>query len=264
MGLFDKKYCEFCGEKLGVFGKTTLKDGYMCKDCAAKLSHWYSVGKGTSVADIHEHLMYRTENKQKVEDFRVTKSFGENYKVLIDEDASRVMVTAASDFSKSNPDVFELSDITSASYDISENKTELKDKDENGKSISFDPKRYEYKYDFYVTLYVKNPYFSTMKFKVNKSYVYINPFEEGTAAEEAIKEAEEGRPSLSAAGRPSLTRQEDRRPNARHTGIVPPDAAPAPAAQPVDKYKPDVDNNEDYQAYKELCEEIVDYFNAKG
>ena len=266
MGLFSKKYCEFCGEKLGLFGNTTLKDGYMCKNCGAKVSHWYSVGKSNSVADLHEHFMYREENKQKVADFRVTKSMGEYFKVLIDEDAARVMVTSTTDFAKSNPDVFELNDITSASYEVSESKTELKDKDKDGKSISFEPKRYEYRYDFYITFYVKNPYFSTIKFKVNRNYVYINPFEEGSAAEEAAAEAEQGRPTLTAGGRPSLGRMNDRRPNERFSGVVPPEVREqyAPPATPaVDKYNPDTENNEDYQAYKEMAEEIVAYFNNR-
>ena len=83
MGLFSKKYCEFCGEKLGLFGTTTLKDGYMCKNCARQISHWWSVGKSNTVAEMYEHIMYRNENKKKVEEFRVTKAMGEYYKVLI-------------------------------------------------------------------------------------------------------------------------------------------------------------------------------------
>ena len=66
MGLFSKKYCEFCGEKLGLFGNTTLKDGYMCKNCARQISHWWSVGKSNTVAEMYEHIMYRNENKKKV------------------------------------------------------------------------------------------------------------------------------------------------------------------------------------------------------
>ena len=38
MGLFDKKYCDICGEKIGLLGNRKLEDGNMCKNCAAKLS----------------------------------------------------------------------------------------------------------------------------------------------------------------------------------------------------------------------------------
>ena len=42
MGLFDKKYCSICDEKIGLLGNRKLSDGNLCKDCAAKLSPWFS------------------------------------------------------------------------------------------------------------------------------------------------------------------------------------------------------------------------------
>jgi len=33
MGLFDKKYCDICGEKIGLLGNRKLEDGNLCKDC---------------------------------------------------------------------------------------------------------------------------------------------------------------------------------------------------------------------------------------
>ena len=42
MGLFDKKYCDICGEKIGLLGNRKLEDGNLCKDCAKKLSPWFS------------------------------------------------------------------------------------------------------------------------------------------------------------------------------------------------------------------------------
>ena len=38
MGLFDKKICDICGEKIGLLGNRKLDDGNLCKDCAKKLS----------------------------------------------------------------------------------------------------------------------------------------------------------------------------------------------------------------------------------
>lgn len=37
MGFFDKKYCDVCGEKIGLLGNRKLEDGNLCKNCAAKL-----------------------------------------------------------------------------------------------------------------------------------------------------------------------------------------------------------------------------------
>ena len=234
MGLFDKKYCEFCGEKLGIFGHTTLKDGYICKKCAAQISHWWSIGKQTSVADIHEHLMYRSENKAKVEAFRVTRTIGDNTKILFDDEARRLMITASNDFTKSNPDVFDYDDVTSARWDVNESRTEITYKTEKSSFTSYDPKRYTYRYDFYVTAYVKNPYFDTVRFKVNSSYVSIDPWAEGEAKEAAAR----------------ATHHQ----SVYGYGIQPPKQAPI---GPVDKYTPDIEHNEDYQNYRALCEEIV-------
>ena len=34
MGLFDKKNCDICGEKIGLLGNRKLDDGNLCKNCA--------------------------------------------------------------------------------------------------------------------------------------------------------------------------------------------------------------------------------------
>lgn len=231
MGLFDKKYCDFCGEKLGLFGHTTLQDGRICKDCASKLSRWWSIGKKTSMADIHEHLYYREDNKAKVAEFRITKSLGDYTKVLVDEDARRVMITSSNDITKANPDVFELADITAARWDVEESKSEITYKTDKSAFTSYDPKRYEYKYNFYITAYVKNPYFDTINFKVNSNYVSISPYAEHEARLAEYRELQ-----------------------LKHMG-----------AKPVtgDYYTPNTEENEDYQAYKAMCEEIVALLNQK-
>lgn len=37
MGLFDKKYCDICGEKIGLLGNCKLDDGNLCKECSPKI-----------------------------------------------------------------------------------------------------------------------------------------------------------------------------------------------------------------------------------
>ena len=37
MGLFDKKYCDICGDKIGLLGNRKLENGNLCKNCAKKL-----------------------------------------------------------------------------------------------------------------------------------------------------------------------------------------------------------------------------------
>ena len=50
MSFFNKKYCDICNEKIGVLGNKKLDDGNMCKNCAKKLSPWFSDRRNTSLA----------------------------------------------------------------------------------------------------------------------------------------------------------------------------------------------------------------------
>ena len=52
MGLFDKKYCDVCGAKIGFLGNRKLEDGNLCKDCAGKLSPFFSDRRNSTVAKI--------------------------------------------------------------------------------------------------------------------------------------------------------------------------------------------------------------------
>ena len=51
MGLFEKKYCDICGEKIGLFGNRKLEDGNLCKTCAGKLSPFFSERRRSTVED---------------------------------------------------------------------------------------------------------------------------------------------------------------------------------------------------------------------
>ena len=171
MGLFDKKYCDICGEKIGLLGNRKLEDGNLCKNCAKKLSPWFSDRRGSTVAEIQEQLNYREANRDKVAAFRVTRTLGERTKVLLDEDAGRFMVTTARDLEEANPDVLSFSDVTGCKLDIDESRTEIEYEDAEGNRQSFTPKRYAYSYDFYIVIHVNNPYFNEIRFQLNSSPV---------------------------------------------------------------------------------------------
>ena len=72
MGLFDKKYCDICGEKIGLLGNRKLEDGNLCKDCAKKLSPWFSDRRNSTVSEIKEQLAYREKNRERAAQFRTT------------------------------------------------------------------------------------------------------------------------------------------------------------------------------------------------
>ena len=175
MGLFDKKYCDICGEKIGMLGNRKLEDGNLCKNCARKLSPWFSDRRNSTVEEIREQLAYREENREKVAALHTTRALGANTKVLLDEDAGKFMVTRARDLLEANPDVLDFADVTGCNLDIDERSSEIKRKDKDGKEVSYNPPRYEYSYDFYITIFVNNSYFDEMRFQINTSSVDIVP-----------------------------------------------------------------------------------------
>ena len=173
MGLFDKKYCDICGEKIGLLGNRKLENGNLCKNCAQKLSPWFSDRRNSTVEEIKEQLAYREENKERVTVFHMTRTLGTDTKVLLDEDAGTFMVTRARNLVEANPDVLDFADVTGCNLDIDESRSEIKREDKDGKKVSYNPPRYEYSYDFYITIFVNNPYFDEMRFKINSSSVDI-------------------------------------------------------------------------------------------
>ena len=173
MGLFDKKYCDVCGEKIGLLGNRKLEDGNLCKNCAKKLSPWFNDRRNSTVQEIKEQLAYREENRKKVAQFRVTKSFGEDMKVLIDETHLWFMVTRADSLTEANPDVIDFSALVDCSMNVEEHRTEVTRTDKDGKRVSYDPPRYEFRYDFDILIRVNTPYFDEIKFQLNGNDVRV-------------------------------------------------------------------------------------------
>ncbi len=167
MGLFDKKYCDVCGEKIGLLGNRKLEDGNMCKNCAALLSPFTTDRRRTTVAEIKDHLAYREANKDEVAKFNVTRSIGDRMKVLLDEDQQKFIVTLSSRWQNENPDVMNFSQVTGCYTEVRESRTELKRKTADGKEESYNPPRYDIDYDFYLTINVNSPFFSEIEFKLN-------------------------------------------------------------------------------------------------
>ena len=171
MGLFDKKYCDICGEKIGLLGNRKLEDGNLCKNCAAKLSPWFTERKQSTVEEIKEQLAYREANKEAVAAFPTTRTLGKDVKVLLDEDNGKFMVTSARNIAEANPDVLSFSDVTGCDLDIEEGRTEIEYEDREGNRHSFNPRRYAYNYDFYMVIHVNHPWFNQIRFRLNPDTV---------------------------------------------------------------------------------------------
>ena len=143
----------------------------MCKDCAAKLSPWFSERRQSTKEEIAEQLADREENRKAVAAFHPTRSIGKYTRLLIDEDAKKFMVTSSSKLSEANPDVLDFSQVTGCDLEIDEDRRELMTKDEEGRSVSYDPPRYEYSYAFSVEAFVNHPYFDRMRWSISNGHV---------------------------------------------------------------------------------------------
>lgn len=172
-GLFEKKYCLICGKELGVFGKTKISEGHICKECSGKLSPYFHGYRSATADDIKAQLAYREENKAAVAAFNITRTLGADTKVYLDEDNGKVIITrtSPSNWASYNPDVFDFSQITGCESEMDETKTEIKRELPDGKKESYNPPRYDIDYDFYVTVFLSHPYASEIKFKTNPSRI---------------------------------------------------------------------------------------------
>lgn len=191
MGLFDKKYCDFCGEKIGLLGNRKLEDGNMCKKCARQISPWLTGRKGYTVDEMKEHLAYREENKARVEAFNATRTLGLETKVYLDEDKGQFLVSRSRNYRNENPDVLEFSQITGCNVIIDEAQHEIYREGPDGENESYDPPRYKKTYDFKVVLEVNSPWFSVMDIMVESDDVerYSAEYQQAEKVCEEIKEA---------------------------------------------------------------------------
>ena len=178
MGLFDKKNCDICGEMIGLLGNRKLEDGNLCKDCAKKLSPFFSERRRSTVDDIKRQLAYREENAKKLADFSPSITFEGSKKVYIDPRVECFIVTASSNWRNSNPDLISLSQVRNVNTDIKENREEILYEDSEGNERSYVPPRYEYEYAFYVTIMVDSPWFDEIKLELSAGKRPENPHTE--------------------------------------------------------------------------------------
>ncbi len=173
MGLFDKKFCDICGEKIGLLGNRKLEDGNMCKDCAKLLSPLFSDRRSSTIDEIKQQLAYREQNKQALAGFSATVSFGDSEKVYIDTLKGNFVVSRRNpgSWSDENPDVQALSSIMSCSLDVDEDRDEIYYTNSEGEEVSYNPPRYKYSYDFTLRFKVNNPYFDDFDVRLNSSSV---------------------------------------------------------------------------------------------
>lgn len=167
MGLFDKKYCDVCGDKIGLLGNRKLEDGNLCKNCAKKLSPLFSERRHSTVAEIKEQLAYREQNAEELNNFHPDRTYGRSKKIFVDTAAKKFIVTFFSDWKDENPDLISFSQVKNIQSNVEERKNELYYKDDEGKNKSYVPPRYEYEYSFILKIFVDSPWFDEIKVELN-------------------------------------------------------------------------------------------------
>lgn len=186
MGLFDRKICGVCGEKIGLFGNRKLEDSDLCRNCASKLSPFFTGRRHARLEDVRRQLEAREKNRAEVAAFCPSRTFGKSGTLLfVDEAAGKFAVCTETDLKKGNPDIIPLSLITSRRAYWDEHKTEKKYRDAEGKQVSFVPPQYEYSYDFFCEIGVNHPYIDTINFRLNSLTVSLK---EGLMYETSMKE----------------------------------------------------------------------------
>ena len=118
MGLCEKKYCDICGEKIGLLGNRKLEDGNICSKCAAKLSPFFTGRKKSTLDEIKAQLAYREQNRQNLNYFNATRVLGNNTKVYIDDTQAKFVISRKSDYRSENADIIEIAHVISARYEV--------------------------------------------------------------------------------------------------------------------------------------------------
>ncbi|MCR5793712.1 MAG: DUF4428 domain-containing protein [Solobacterium sp.] len=155
MGLFDAKYCDICGNKLGILGNTKVEDGQLCKECGGKLSPYFRPRHQT-LENVKKHLNYREQNQQALASFKPDKVYGNGKKIYVDTAGRRFAVSRSSDLLKNNADIISFDDVQKIARDIVEDRDEILKEGEDGKKIPYVPPRFEYEYSVYVKMSVAN------------------------------------------------------------------------------------------------------------
>ena len=141
--IFDKKECSICGGEIGLLGNRKLEDGNCCKECAKKLSPWFEERRHSTVEDIQKQLDYREANKKKVAAFQITREFAsDSYHVYIDDTKGQFAI--ATGFNQEiNPDIVDLSQVTSCRLMVDQNRKEEQYRNNEGQMVDYNPPRYK-------------------------------------------------------------------------------------------------------------------------
>ena len=187
MGLFHKENCCLCGGKTGLLDKK-CQSGKVCKECAKKVSPWFSDWKNADKLLLETHLSVRKADVVMAKTGHFDKVFGEFGVILIDEAAKKFIafpdtskglfgsqrkVRSLDDVIDLGPDVINFDAVTDFEIDITEMTHEEK-RTENGQQVSYFPPRFVYMETFTLRLQLNYPFFKSMNIQLNDGAVQIH------------------------------------------------------------------------------------------
>lgn len=162
MALFEKKFCEICGEKARLLSRTAIEDGYICGDCRNKLSEFSDDFSNKTLDDIKEEMSFREENKKLFETFVETRAVGEHNEILVDEDHGWWVLADSNDYTDGNPDVFRCDEFIRT--DVREDFRTIQDDSDRDPNFHRPPR--EVLENLYFDVYVKHPYVNVVSFNL--------------------------------------------------------------------------------------------------
>ncbi|MDY3937070.1 MAG: DUF4428 domain-containing protein, partial [Oscillospiraceae bacterium] len=130
MGLFEKKFCDLCNEKVNMLTRLKLSDGFLCSDCKKKLSCLSGSWGERSVSDVKAHLEARENNRQKYAQFHMSAGAGVRDKIMVDMSNGKFCFNIGRDYSENNPEVFDFSQLMD--FYLKESYTDERDSDDDG------------------------------------------------------------------------------------------------------------------------------------
>lgn len=186
MGLFSRESCCICGGKTGMFDKK-CKDGKVCKECAGKLSVWFTDHKNASLESLKTQLSVRQADASLVKAYNFSKVFGEFGVILIDEQnkvfvafpdtssglfGNQRKVKSIDDVMDLGPDIIRFDQVEDFEIDINEMTREEK-QIVDGKQESYDPPHILYMETFTLRMKINHPYINSIYIQLNDGSVQI-------------------------------------------------------------------------------------------
>ena len=167
MGLFDKKYCSICGQKIKMLQNTRLQDGNLCRECRGKLSPFYMVDfMAPTVGEVAGHLAYRERNRDELRNFHATECFGEDCRMFIDGVGRKFVLATEEELAAGSPDVFDISAVVRAEAAVSEQENEHRNSDSDSEEY------YTYSYSVMLELELAHPTLQLVGYQVHPKAIY--------------------------------------------------------------------------------------------